>query len=206
MRTFVLFALTLAGTATVADSAEAGPFRRNRDRDRGGMYSSNYGSDCSCSGGYGSSYGPGWQQGHAGMYTGPHFDGTRYYVQGADGTLQPSVAGAANAKASTIQGTDGTIYTLGSDGSYYQAGAGVTTMGGFTTQPYYGTQYQYRGGNPYRSGYYSYPQGVYPAGYPGNYYGPGVVPAGGNNPLTMPGTITLPGGVTIVPPRPMPNK
>lgn len=111
-------------------------------------------------------------------------------------------------RSSVITTTDGQTYQLGSDGSYYLSTSGAT-MGGFTTQPYWGGTYGSQYYSPYRSGYYpSYPSGVYPAGYYGSpYYGGGLYPAGGTtNPLTMPGINIGPGGIQIVPNTMPPRK
>jgi hypothetical protein len=206
MRTFVLFALALAGLAVFTDDTSAGPFRRNRGYSYAG---SGYGS----SGTYGGTYAgsnpccdgatvyngspSGYVGGSGSSYTGPYFDGRNYYVPGTDGRFYPTTAGATTGGMSTtdrpavIQTTDGQSYTLGQDGNYYPSSSGRYT--GFATQPYAGSMYRgystyYPSGRYYPSGTY-YPSGVYPAGYTGPYNG-GVYPAGG--PLTMPAA-TVPG-------------
>jgi hypothetical protein len=225
MRIFVLFALTLTGTAVITDDASAIGRRK-----RGG--SSGCGQpvmQTSCCGG-----GMGYGYGSTGMYGGSSQYGSYGMVSGAGygvasgsccggsmaypgstmtypGGYSSGIAGSTtnsngqntSGKQQVIQATDGKVYTLGSDGSYYPAGTGVSTLGGFTTQPYTGG---YNGG--YRSFYYP-SNGIYQAGYPGSYYNGyngynGVYPAGGTSPLTMPG-INLPGGLRIVP-NVMPNK
>jgi hypothetical protein len=206
MRTFVLFALALTGAAVIADAASAGPFRRNRGAYSNSSYATG-GSPC-CD----SAATAGYPGAYQGAYAGPYSNGTSYMVPGANGQYYPSTAGqTVNGKAAMIQTTDGHTYTLGADGSYYPAAAGMnmSTMGGFTSQPYSNTSYY---GSPYYGtryyngrGYSSYyPSGVYPAGYYGSPYN-GVYPAGG--PLTMPGVnIGGPGGITIVPSPMPPNK
>jgi hypothetical protein len=176
MRTFVLFALTLAGAALVTDNASAGPFGR-----RGGAVASSSGGAC-CGGAM--SYGT------YGGYPGVAYSG----VTGAYGSVQPGVVGptGASGRATVIQTTDGQFYTLGADGSYYpSSGAAMAGYG----QPMYRSYPRMTG--------YPYP-GVYPAGYPGTYGYPGVYPAGG--PIVMPGTNpggVIPGGGV---PNPMPPR
>src|SRR4051794_16518704 len=98
MRTFVLFALTLTGTALVVDDASAGPFNRNRG---GGGYSSGYsGGSCDCGGGYAGGYGGGYSGGAmysggyqvGGAYGGPVWNGSQYVVPGAGGQYVPTTA------------------------------------------------------------------------------------------------------------------
>lgn len=212
MRTFVLFALALTGTAVITDDASA--FGRKNRRSSGccggGVAYSTPQSSC-CGGGYGS-YGASGYSGYGATYgagygvaSTPCCGGSAvysggYYPSGMAGSGTTMSGQTVNGKQTVIQATDGQVYTLGSDGSYYPAGSGVSTLGGFTTQPYTGGYY---GG--YNSFYYP-SRGIYQAGYPGTYGGyNGVYPAGGTtSPLTMPG-INLPGGLRIVP-SPMPNR
>lgn len=186
MRTLTLFALSVTGGAALtADASAIG--KRNRGGDAA-VYAS--ASPCGCGGssvGY-SSYQPA-HHGHA-----SYQPGTTWHAASA-----PTV----NGKDAVIRTTDGQVYTLGADGSYYAASSGMasygttgmTTLGGFTTQPYGSNMRVYGGTSSYLPNY-----GVLPAGYPGSTYGyPGVIPAGGTQPLTMPGVNIGPGGITIVP-------
>jgi hypothetical protein len=97
-------------------------------------------------------------------------------------------AGASGLGGETILTTDGKTYVRGADGSYYcpESAAQFSSMYGGSSI-YGGHPGMY--GSPYRSG-------VYPAGYPGSYYGPGVIPSGGIPPLSMP---------RVPFPQPMPN-
>ncbi len=221
MRTLVVFALALIGTAVFTSDASA--FGK---RNRGGAgcfgsvgygcggYGGHSGYGCSgyTHGGYshgavghgcsGYSVGggsPGYSSGHFGAYPGVSFGSSS-----GSGSLYSSSSPTTNGKPATVQGTDGQYYTLGADGYYYASSGGASVMtGGYRPQSYYGT-------GMYSPGYYAtprgyssyypssyYPTGVYPAGYPGGYYGPGVVPAGGAQ--LMPGVTVSPGGITIVP-------
>lgn len=214
MRIFVLFALSLTGTALITDDASAFG-RRNRGGGNccggapaytssccGGGGGYGYGGSYAPSGFYGASYGGGY-----GMASSSCCGGSQMAYGGYPGGLSSGSSSwlpggmmgtTVNGQESVIRATDGSVYTLGSDGHYYAAGSNMSTLGGFTTQPYYGQPYY---GNGYRSFYGS---GIYPAGY-GAYPGySGIYPAGGTSPLTMPG-VNLPGGITIVP-TPMPNK
>jgi hypothetical protein len=79
-------------------------------------------------------------------------------------------SGTVGGPITTIQATDGQYYTMGANGIYYPASS-ISTMGGFTGQPY---------------GSFYYPT---TPGY--------VYPAGGTPPLATPGA-TIPGAM---PPR-----
>ena len=169
MRTFVLFALALAGTAVLTDDASAFGKRK-----RGGSS-----SGC-CDGGYGMSGGGYGSSGAGYGASAPCCGGSAAAMPGGYPGHVGYGSGAVGRQGATVQATDGQFYTMGTDGSYYAASPG--TLGGFTSQPsssyYPGT---YRGANPY--------QGVMPAGYPGT---PGYAyPAGGIPPLTMPGVLPL---------------
>jgi hypothetical protein len=154
MRTFVLFALALSGTAILTDDASAIGKRKRGGSSCGGCGSPVAQTSSCCGGGAA-----------VGGYPG--------------GGMIGSTGMTANGQPTVIRATDGSVYTLGADGSYYPANAGVNTLGGFTSQPNYGGNYR-------------------------SFYGPGVYPAGGTPPLTMPG-VNIPGGGTIVP-MPMPPK
>jgi hypothetical protein len=143
MRTFVLFALSLAGTAILTDDASAIGRRK-----RGGSAAA---SSC-CGGavgygGYGTSgaaYGGGY-----GAAASPCCGGSVAYSNGYGGYPASSSSwlptGATNGMETMIRATDGQIYTLGSDGKYWASSG--TTMGGFPSQ---------------YTGYF----GSYPASYP----------------------------------------
>ena len=101
MRTFVLFALTFAGIAALADDATAGIFRRNR----GGSAATTMpaASSCECSG--------------ASAVYPAGTPGTVWNATMMPNTMPSSMpATTMSGKASTIQATDGQVYTLGSDG------------------------------------------------------------------------------------------
>lgn len=92
MRTLILFALAICGTAVLTDDAAAGPFRKGRGKSSGCGGSVASTSSCGgCAGAGGSVASAGY----------------------APGTL--------SGQAATIQATDGQFYTLGADGSYYAA-------------------------------------------------------------------------------------
>ncbi len=134
MRTLILFALALSATAVLTDDASAiGKRKRGASSGCGGCGTPAVApAPCGgCSSG-------------APVYKGA--PGT-----GRVGYGMQTVGG----QATVVRGTDGQIYTLGADGSYY-AGSGISTMGGFPSQPYS-----------------SYSPG-------------GIYPAGGTGPLTMP--------------------
>jgi hypothetical protein len=185
MRTVVLFALALFGLALVSDDALAGHCRKKKAHasDCGGCGSGGYGA-----GGYGApgAYG---RYGYAdtgmsgaaygGGYSGPYFNGTNYSVPGRDGryymnppggaagTMTPAAMPAG--RSGMIQTSDGRTYAMGADGNYYPASAGVAA-GYMGQQPYPGSMN--RGTT--------------------SLYTPGLIPAGGTMPLTMPGTNGVP--------------
>jgi hypothetical protein len=224
MRTFGLFALTLASLAALVAEADAGPFRRGRARGNDCCPQPVAVNPCCPTGGYGGHVGyGGYGQAHGGygVAANPCCDSAANYGGYHGGYASTGMSGHwsggqwMGGQEGSITTTDGRTFIRGADGSYYSStdasyggsypGAYGTTMGGWTTQPYYGSSYYGSSyyGSPYRSGYYGrYPGGVYPASgyygsYPG-YYPGGVYPASGTQPLTMPG-VTLPGGVHIGP-------
>ena len=143
MRIMILFALALSATAVLTEDASAfGKRKRGSSSGCGGCGAPAM-APAPCGGC--SSGGP--------VYMGaPGMGRVGYGMQTVGG------------QATMVRGTDGQIYTMGADG-YYYAGSGISTMGGFPSQPYY-------------SGY-----------YPGT-----ITPAGGTTPLNMPGT-TVPGNM-----------
>lgn len=148
MRIFVLFALALTATAVLTDDVSAiGKRKRGASSGCGGC-STPVVATPPCGGCPGA---PGYM--------------------GAPGTGRVGhTSGIGGGQITTVQATDGQFYTMGANGYYYPTSS-ISTMGGFTSQPY-GTFYY-----PTTPGY--------------------VYPAGGTPPLTMPGT-TIPG---TMPPR-----
>ncbi|MBN9122094.1 MAG: hypothetical protein J0I06_23630 [Planctomycetes bacterium] len=189
MRNLTLFALTIVATAAVAADASAIGKRK-----RGGN------SSCGGCGGAAAAapmYGYGYSGGSCcGSPGGVYGAAAGSFIQGNYAAGVADLA-SMSAQSGTIRTTDGQTYVLGTDGHYYAPGS-VPTLGGFTTQPYYGSGIYPAGySGTYRSGYY--PSGVYPAGYSGGYYGSGVYPAGGTGAMTMPGINIGAGGITVVP-------
>ena len=211
MRTLLMF--TLAAGASAALVTDASAFGK---KNKGASMPVSYASPCGCSGGYGysgygmSGSGYGGMYGHPGMYgySGMYDTGSpSAMVYGAGASNMTGVMNASG-KQAVITTTEGKVYTLGADGSYYPADSGMATanygmsngmtLGGFTTQPgiYGASNLMYRypavpGGyqGGYNGGFGGY-QGVYPAGYNGTPYGysryPNVFPAGGYGPVTLP--------------------
>lgn len=194
MRTLTLFALSVIGTAVLSGDAMAFGKRRGGNGCGGG----------GCSGGGYVSYA---DYGHA--CSGGGYGGYSSYSHGCSGGGYSHSGYSYSGQATTVSGTDGTTYVLGSDGSYYSSGS-ISTLGGFATQPYSrgatygpypGTYSTYPGTYTYPGMYRGtgYPSGVYPAGYTSGFYDSRVNPAGYTAPLTMPGVNIGPGGITLTP-------
>src|SRR6266540_6517004 len=124
MRTFVLFALALTGTAILADDASAGPFRRNRGGSGNCCGTAAVAASPCCGGAaayaptgfHGAAYGGGY-----GVAATPCCGGGMTYAGGYPGGYPGGVIGGApgatvGGKEAVIQATDGSVYTLGSDG------------------------------------------------------------------------------------------
>lgn len=203
MRTLTLFALSVMGTAALSGDAMAFGKKRGGNGCNGGG---------GCSGYVYSGYDHGYSHGCSGGGYGGYSHGCSgggYTHSGWSGGYHVGSVGVTS-DYTVVRGTDGTTYTRGADGSYYSADT-ISTLGGFTTQPYYsgrvmagpypGTYSTYPGTYTYPGMYRGtgYPTGVYPAGYTSGYYDPRVTPAGYTAPLTMPGINIGAGGINIVP-------
>lgn len=220
MRTLTLFALSLAGMAVMSGDAFAFGKRKGGNGCNGGGgggggcsgYVSHGGWSCG-GGGYSGCHGGGYGGCHGIGYSGYHSSSGGHYSHSGYGGqavgYDTTTSGGYLAGGSTVTGTDGVTYMRGGDGYYYSSNS-AATLGGFTTQPYYGsamsgpypgTYSTYPGTYTYPGMYRGtgYPGGVYPAGYTSGYYGSGVNPAGYTAPLTMPGINIGAGGINITP-------
>jgi len=191
MRTVTLFALTLVGTAVLADDARAFGKRRGNGCGGGGCsgYVDGYSGGCSGGGYVPAGHGcGGYVYGHSGGCSGYTYGG---YSGGAVGYGPGTFSGwgtttrTVGGQPGMIQATSGQTYVLGSDGHYYASPTGVPYGGGFVPQPSSSvvpaSYWTPRGATPsYPTGGFAvYPAGgvplVMPVGAP-----PGAPPAAGN--------------------------